>query len=175
LKIIGLSLPKTGTTSLQYELSRRGYAVAHGPYPVRLSGKSQEEQFDQLDGADALLEWIGLWPTKEVVDRWPDAIFINTPREYHSWLDSCRRHFRPSPSERVRRGRNIRFGVGSFQHDQFAEMYQQHCADMATLASQGVRIHNIHITAGETTAVLDGILKRHQGRPFPHKRKGRRR
>ena len=175
MKLICIGLPKTGTTSLAHSLTERGMTIAHGPYPIALNEKTQDEQFDELDKFDALLEFYGLWDLKDVVERWPDAIVLCTHRNKEDWTNSCRRHFRPSPSERVRRGRQRRFGVPKFNADTFDRLHYKHSLECMMLIGFGVKIRNLYLVGGDTTETLNRILDQPAGTSFPHKRRGRRR
>ena len=172
MQVIGIGLCKSGTTTLAHELNRRGIRTLHGPYPQRLAAVDFGAQMNECAKFDAMVEWIGLWKTKAVLDRFPEAILINTPRGYDEWLDSCRRHFLPSPSERVRQGRMIRFGVGRFVEPDFSELYWSHMNEVARIAASGRKVYNLHVTSGDGLSHLDAILSPSKGQ-FQHKRKGR--
>jgi len=173
MKVIGIGLPKTGTTSLQHALSARGMHVIHGPYPVANRGGTFDMQMRELSRFDAMVEWIGLWPLRPVVEKFSDAILVNTVRDYDSWIDSCERHFLPATVPRVIQGRQRRFGINGFDRGIFDELYHRHQFDVAQLQKHGYRVRNLYITQGDGAEALDGILN--TGGSMPHKRKGRKR
>ena len=178
MKIINLGLPKTGTTSLERVLLKKGYRVCHGPYPIALNGKTTSQQLDEIDEKyDALLEWVGLFPIDVVLSKWPDAIYLNTVRAYPDWIDSCRRHFRASPSKRVRQCRMLRFGTAKFDKSVMADFFDDHIANMNRIVyGEGIiKVRNLYVTTGDTINDLDSIIEPHKAiRQFPHARKGRR-
>ena len=173
-KIIDVGLPKTGTTSLQAALAAGGYKVKHGPYDISLM--PPEEQKAELDKYDALLEICGLFPMKQLAEWYPDAIFVETVRESTSWHESCRKQFRRSRSQSVRRGRMKRFGINRYDQEKFQRFRDRCTAEVSELRASGVDIKVMDVIGGdgyEFLHDLTGEFAGMVGEPFPHKRKSR--
>lgn len=83
MKVFGIGLSRTGTTSLTHALETLGFRIIHNPRDV-------VEIAGWFDGATD----IGASCQFEMLDKlFPGSKFIYTTREMESWLDSCERHF----------------------------------------------------------------------------------
>ena len=81
MKILGLGLSKTGTSSLAAALNVLGFSCVHSAYP------------HLLEQADAMLDTGAAVRFRELDVMYPGSKFILTIRDRDSWLDSCRRHW----------------------------------------------------------------------------------
>ena len=81
MKILGLGLSKTGTSSLAVALNLLGYSCVHSAHTYL------------IEQADALLDMPAAVRFRELDVMYPGSKFILTSREKNSWLDSCRRHW----------------------------------------------------------------------------------
>ena len=79
MKVFGIGLPRTGTTSLTVALSRLGFDTWH--YPPTL-----ETGLRAAAACDGLI--VAHW--RQLLQDYPDAKYILTVRDVPSWLDSYR-------------------------------------------------------------------------------------
>jgi hypothetical protein len=81
--VFGIGLPRTGTCSLSAALTTLGRRVQHFPY------KFLANQDLYLSKKDAFvdLSMLGVRPL-ELLEAYPDALFIYTPRDDPGWLRS---------------------------------------------------------------------------------------
>ena len=81
MKIIGVGISKTGTSSLAAALTELGFRCVHGWPP------------HALDTADALADVPAACRFRELDVIYPGSKFILTVREREAWLASCRKHW----------------------------------------------------------------------------------
>jgi hypothetical protein len=121
LKIFGIGLAKTGTTSLNAALRILGYSAID--YPLDLGGIDEHDAATDMPVADKF----------EFLDqKYPRSKFIYTVRQQDEWLRSCKRHWsewhdngrdmRPAVIELLRR----LYGTVDFDANLFAEAYVRH-------------------------------------------------
>lgn len=116
MKIFGIGLAKTGTTSLNAGLVMLGYKAEHAI--------SDHSAIDRLDAVTD--ELARDYP--ELDKRYPGAKFILTTREIESWLKSCAHHFRnPLPDDNPHAD-YIRavYRTTLFDETTFRKAYQRH-------------------------------------------------
>ena len=100
MKIFGIGLSRTGTTSLSAALEMLGYKIAHYPNePVTNSeivgGVLRLKLLEDCDGlVDTPVP--AIFPGLD--QAWPGSKFILTTREFESWLNSARAFFCRSDS-----------------------------------------------------------------------------
>jgi hypothetical protein len=82
-KVIGIGLPKTGTTSLNDALEILGVRSKHYSRPADILDESWEAYTD--NPMPLLAPWL--------IQHFPDAKFILTTRNEDAWVDSCMRWF----------------------------------------------------------------------------------
>ncbi len=159
MKIFGLGLSKTGTTSLAKALELLGFRVDHRG---RVFVDRPPEQLLDLDGAtDELATCYAL-----LDQRYPGAKFILTVRELDGWLKSCSHHFRQPlepgtwGTEQIER----LYGTTVFDPQKFAEGYGRHQqAVLDYFRDRPADLLVIDISAGEGWERLCPFL----GRPIP--------
>jgi len=95
MKVFGIGMNKTGTTTLGECLSRLGFR--HHSFDLELTRAVDEGRmapvFEVADAYDSFEDWP--WPLiyRQLDDRYPAAQFILTTRiDSDTWIDSLRRH-----------------------------------------------------------------------------------
>ncbi|WP_300440595.1 sulfotransferase family protein [uncultured Mameliella sp.] len=94
-RVFCVGFQKTGTTSLQYALSRLGYRVG-GVFPVKdLDRREQmfERAMELLPQFDAFADNPWCLYYKEFDEAFPGSKFILTTRDPEKWYNSACRHF----------------------------------------------------------------------------------
>src|SRR4029079_3714264 len=81
MKIIGVGISKTGTSSLAAALTELGYRCVHGWPPWK------------LEHAKALVDVNAACRFRELDVMYPGSKFILTVRQREPWLESCRKHW----------------------------------------------------------------------------------
>jgi len=124
MKIFGVGLSRTGTTSLAKAISQLGFSTIHYPGLVALMEGHWCAAFD----LPVVINY------KELDERFPNAKFIYTVREKDSWLDSMAeyipQHGIASP---VQRDNRIRvYGQYKFDRDTYSAAYDRHHADVVS-------------------------------------------
>jgi hypothetical protein len=81
--IIGFGLPRTGTSSLSEALYLLGYRSHH--FPIHFIKKETLYRSQK----NAFLDWITLgFRPKQLIEMFPNAIYIHTFRDVDSWIKS---------------------------------------------------------------------------------------
>ena len=130
MKVFGIGLSRTGTTSLHIALILLGVPAVH--YPSQsgsqwLNGDFSSSSTNTFDGFTDI-------PTsvfyRELHATNPDAKFVYTCRGRERWLDSCERHFSARPAKNMSNyGRSARlatYGVLDFNRQRFLNVFDQH-------------------------------------------------
>lgn len=124
MKVFGIGLSRTGTTSLSAALEMLGYRTVH--YPIHR---------EQIERADAATDASVAYQFEELDRNYPGSKFILTLREEESWLDSCDRFFRQSLSLKlqlpeyravVEKSRVAIYGTMTFDREVFRAAYRNH-------------------------------------------------
>ncbi|MBV6644204.1 MAG: hypothetical protein KI790_02070 [Cyclobacteriaceae bacterium] len=82
MKIFGIGLSKTGTTSLAVAMRQIGFKVKHNP----------KNPYD-LESAQFCNDILVSQLFKYLDKSYPNSKFIYTVRDMNSWLESCQKHF----------------------------------------------------------------------------------
>lgn len=159
MKIFGIGLSKTGTTSLAKALELLGFRVDHrgGAFVHRTPA-----ELAHLDGAtDELATSYRL-----LDERYPGAKFILTIRASESWLKSCSHHFRQplEPGTWGTQQIEALYGTTVFDREKFLAGYARHRREVEEYFRH--RPHDllvIDVSAGEGWGRLCPFL----GRPIP--------
>lgn len=117
LRIFGIGLSRTGTTSLTDALQLLGFSAIH--YPTSL------EEIGQYDAATDLL----VAATFELLDdKFPGSKFVYTVREHQEWLASCQQHWaRQGNTSNIDWDlRRQLYRTTDFDPDLFAQAYERH-------------------------------------------------
>lgn len=166
VKVFGIGLSRTGTTSLTMALIEMGYDAKH--YPKALSIMKEAENHDALTDISVIPAY------KDLSRKYPNAKFILTTRKIDSWLASCKAHWRKKNRLEGSMANLIRravYGTASFDPDLFSQAYSAHMKDVTNFFSgdQKDRLLIMDICAGEDYEKLCPFL----GKPmikgkFPH-------
>lgn len=129
MKIFGIGLSKTGTTSLTKALEILGYEAIHNPsYLLNIDGGTLSLDYNEVDRYDALTDIQMAKFYKELDSRYPGSKFILTTREVKSWLASCKNHFNQyrTTSEKVKALDTAMYGTDMFVSEKLEKVYFQH-------------------------------------------------
>jgi hypothetical protein len=96
VKILGVGLSKTGTTSLHRALGILGYRSLH--YDDRrlndvVCGANSNPDFRRYDDVDAVLDIPAAWFFEQLLDAYPGCKCILTIRDEGAWWKSIHAHF----------------------------------------------------------------------------------
>lgn len=147
MKIFGIGLGKTGTTSLSAALNILGYRSCHFPLGI-LTSQNHEFKIDSNFVAqyDAFADLPIACLYKDLDVRYPDSKFILTVRDIPTWLKSSERHYasvyrgltRPDwwcearqgtweeGDDKMKRVVSDLFGTILFDHSKYEEGYKRH-------------------------------------------------
>ncbi len=163
IKIFGIGLSRTGTTSLTLALSRLGLHAYHFP--------RGREVIDTVDAASDTP--VAAW-YQDLDAAYPDSKFILTLRHRPDWLDSCEALWQASSRDfdEFTCGIHRRlYGRVDFDRGTFASVYVRHVAgviDYFTGRDQDLLL--MDICAGEEWEKLCPFLGLPRpAAPFPHR------
>ena len=137
MKIFGIGLSKTGTSSLTEALKILGYSNSiHNPSKwlhVNNHGELAFE-FEKLDSIDSASDIEVAHYYKELDERYPGSKFILTTRKLDSWLKSCKNHFNDAllSSEAERTLHKFVYGSSIFDEQKFRQAYESHFEKVST-------------------------------------------
>jgi len=175
MRIFGLGLSRTGTTSLHVATAALGISSAH--YPLELAYHWLAGDF----GAQHFSRYTAYYDVPvccyyPVLDQlYPDAKFILTVRDVDAWLDSCETHFarRPQHDKRMLArdmARVATYGVFNFERNQFRSVYLRHCdAVMNYFSDCGSRLLVLDVSAEDALSQLTLFLRDYVDNPLPMK------
>lgn len=167
MKIFGIGLSRTGTTSLTTALNMLGYRVEHYFHDLT--------RLEWLDGGtDTPIAHC----FEELDLRYPGSKFIYTVRDRKSWLESCARHFSGKPASPEDEALRIAiYGTTGFDHVLFEQAYERH--EQRVLSHFRGReddLLTMEICAGEGWERLCAFLDREvPEQPFPRQNRAARR
>lgn len=159
MKVFGIGLSKTGTTSLATALGQLGLEVLHGG---RRFVFEPPENLAALDGATDELALA--YPLLD--EKFPQSKFILTVREKSAWLASCQHHFRRpiDPEHWVGQMLFQLYGTNVFNDEAFSAGYERHLAGVRQyFAARPQDLLLMDIASGEGFEKLCPFL----GRPAP--------
>jgi hypothetical protein len=119
MKIFGIGLSKTGTTSLTEALKKCGFSSRH--YPPYNKVLEFAKRYDSLTDTSVIPFY------KQLDDIYPDAKFILTIRDMSEWLESCRKHWKKAPKneQSINVRKNV-YGIITFDEIVFKNIYKNH-------------------------------------------------
>ena len=171
MKVFGIGLPRTGTTSLTVALSQLGYDTWHFP-PTLAAGVAADATCDGLIAAN--------W--RQLQQNYPDAKYILTLRALSPWLDSYRAlydlHYRNIEQQglttwlqHVNAVATQIYGQWQFDPTVWAAKYQTHVAEVQdAFAATPSQLLTLDIAAGAGWPQLCGFLGHPQpSLPFPRR------
>lgn len=159
MKIFGIGLSKTGTTSLHKALTILGYKAIH--YPGSIAGIEAHDAITDVQGALAFKLWDVMYPGSR---------FIYTTRDKVPWLESCRSHFqRHSSNQFALSLRKAVYGMTGFDAGQFSRVYDEHDASVRDYFQERDDLLEMDICGGYGWDKLCSFLGKPVPRvPFPH-------
>ncbi len=130
MKIFGIGLSKTGTTSLAHALELLGYKTRDYPGLVHYSpGDLTSIDAELLETHDALTDTPIPSFYRELDARYPDAKFILTIRDAEGWLKSCKKQFTQKLADKQNDAHNQLFmdiyGCTMFDEQKFRAAYDR--------------------------------------------------
>jgi len=130
MKIFGIGLSKTGTTSLAKGLSMLGFKTKDYPGVTRYSaGDLASVDAELLNEYDALTDTPIPSLYRQLDEKFPDARFILTVRDREGWLRSCKKQFTNRLSEKeadaVKRLFNDLYGSFVYDEEKFSNGYDE--------------------------------------------------
>jgi hypothetical protein len=158
MKILGVGLSKTGTTSLHRALGMLGYHSLH--YDQHrlndiIDGTNRFPDFRRYDDVDAVLDIPTACFFEELTQAYPDCKCILTLREEDQWWRSIEEHFNrkspvPSPQHDLFkwRVRHYVYGAATAHEFLFRKKYRQH-NDNVLRTVPAHRLLVMDITAGD--------------------------
>ncbi len=165
-KIIGIGLPKTGTSSLHHALEILGFRSVHFPHDPQTVAQVRAGDYalNVLAEADAISDVPipVIFPQLDLA--FPGSRFIQTDRDVDGWIESERRA--PFNADRPALGsardfyRAILYGVTDFNEDRFRLVHAQHLAMVESYFS-GTRARDLlrmDITRGDGWDALCSFL-----------------
>lgn len=178
LKIFGLGLSKTGTSSLCEALRILGYRAVHNPTDddSMLSLLSGNLSCRAIEENDAVCDIMFSRHFRELDRLYPRSVFILTVRDREAWHASCARHWM---------GRSVSlsklwnedlvdfqvYGTAIYRRALFDDAYDQHYRAVTEYFSRTDRLLLLNICAGESWERLCSFLGLSvPGVPFPHVR-----
>jgi hypothetical protein len=167
MKVLGIGLSKTATTSLHKALEHLGYKSGHMVSPLTF------DNYDALSDVTVTVRY------KELDKKYPGSKFILTIRaDLEAWLDSCARHFpksialrstNPEAIAEIRYVRETLYGGFDFDRELWRTAYGRHMEDVGSYFANRARdLLVIDICAGEGWEKLCPFLGRDiPAEPFP--------
>jgi len=167
-KIFGIGLPKTGQTSLALAMQTLGYKTVQYPY-----------KSSQIIKNDFAIDLPVTIKYKNLDKKYPNSKFILTTRDFDSWLESMRNHYRRSPASK-RHKKQLMFrlefwGTVNFNKKLMTKKYYEHIEDVNQYFRKKKKdLLVINITAGEGWKKLCPFIgKKIPRKPFPKENVGK--
>ncbi len=177
MRILGVGLSKTGTSSVHAALRRLGLRSLHYDR-TRLcdvvDGSNPRPDFRRYDDLDAVLDLPAAYFYQELVQAYPDCRCILTVRDEESWWQSIRLHFNErSPVASLEqdpfrfRLRNMVYGSQRAGEFLYRKRYREHNQRvLSTIPADRLLVMNV--TAGDGWEKLCPFLgKDIPDEPFP--------
>lgn len=146
MKVFGIGLSRTGTTSLNEALQILGWRSIHYPLDVTISDAihktlSCAEKYEAVTDIPAALAW------RDLSRRYPKAKFILTVRDEEAWIDSCRRWWGRKHVSALsfleRSYRVAMYGQAGFDEEVFRSVYKKHFTDVVSTLGDRVLVLDI--------------------------------
>lgn len=164
VKILGIGLSKTGTTSLAKALDILGFNVVHYP--------DVERVFEIIESTDGAADTPVSMHYQELDRRYPNAKFILTVRDLDSWIPSARKHFvgRPPASEGIKELRIKLYTSHEWDEEKFVRSYLRFNEEVKEyFKDKPDKLLVYDIIGGESWVPLCRFVERPiPTEPFPH-------
>lgn len=174
MKIFGIGLSKTGTTSLAQALEILGYRVKDYPGIERYrAGDVTSIDRTVIDGHDALTDTPIPSFFRELDQAYPGSKFILTIRDTDSWLRSCKKQFTPALAAKQNEAHRKLFldlyGTDVYDETKFLQGYRRHIDQVLEyFKDRPADLLVLDLTAGDGWHKLCAFLgKPVPDRPFP--------
>src|SRR5262245_29709336 len=158
MKILGVGLSKTATTSLHRALGILGFRSLHyDDHRLNdiLDGSNNHPDFRRYDDIDAVLDIPSAYFFEELMQAYPECKCILTVRDADQWWKSIERHFNQKSPVSSREHnpvkwhiRNYLFGSSVAHEFLFRKRYRQH-NDHVMRTVPPERLLRVDITAGD--------------------------
>ena len=130
IKIFGIGLSKTGTTSLARALEILGYKTRDYIGVTKyIAGDLSSVDLQEIDANDAFTDTPIPSFYKQLDEKYPNSKFILTTRNMDDWLRSCKKQFTKRMVERQTEATNQLhtdlYGCFEFDPDKYANGYTQ--------------------------------------------------
>lgn len=163
MKVFGIGLSRTGTTSLHLALVLLGIPSVHYPSVSGaqwLNGDFRQSTTSEFDGYTDIPT--GLF-FRELHSAHPDAKFVYTRRNRESWLQSCERHFGGRPVKNISQygqyARLATYGVLDFNRERFSNVFDVHDRQVRDyFADYPAQLLTVDLDAGPTMEALSSFL-----------------
>ncbi len=98
MKILGVGLSRTGTSSLNEALKILGFNSIHWEQQAPIMddivmGVTKNPNFKRFDHVDAVVDIPAAHYYKEIYNAYPELLFILTTRNIDSWFQSVKWHY----------------------------------------------------------------------------------
>lgn len=174
MRVFGIGLSRTGTSSLNAALLVLGFRARHFPsltlFPAGLRIRRREfGRYDAMTDLPVALFF------RELDRRFPGSKFVHTVRDVESWLESCARYRRFAPdfpaSRRVLALRKQFYGTATFDRERFRAVHEAHGAAVrAWFAARPGDLLELDITRGQGFELLCPFLGMElPAAGFPHR------
>lgn len=169
MKIFGIGLSKTGTTSLAAALELMGYRTRDNPgIEHYVPGDLASIDSGVIERHDALTDTPIPSFYRELDRQYPGSKFILTVREMEGWLLSCRKQFTAKLAEKQNEAHNQLFidlyGTPVFEEAKFRAGYERFVSGvLAHFRNRPQDLLVLDVAAGQGWKELCGFL----GKPLP--------
>ena len=167
MKILGVGLSKTGTSSLNHALGTLGFkAVHHVPERMAdiISGNNESESFRRFDDVDAVTDLPAAFFYRELIAAYPECKCILTIRDEDTWWESIEKHFnRRNPISKEAddplnwQTRQFVYGSATAIEQPYREKFREHNRLVQSTVPQK-RLLVMDITAGQGWEMLCPFL-----------------
>lgn len=153
MKIFGLGLSRTGTTSLTTALNEMGYRAIHAPNDQTTKRELMNARYRLtcLQAHDAITDIPAAVFYPHFDELYPGAKFILTIRELSSWLESMKHHYerRPANHPWLKFMRAVTYGCCNYDTRRLKYAYQKHNSEVIEYFSGRADLLVIRICEGE--------------------------
>jgi len=175
MKVVGIGLPKTGTTSLHAALTILGYKCIH--HPVAYHGQIMlNGNYTPPKGYNAMVNTAeDFYPI--LASMFPDCKFVLTTRDINRWLASwAKKDQLFEEQEKLQRLDRIRvFGTCRFVPKKFKSVFVNHTHLVEEYFEDSDRLLVLSLEDHDKwRSLCDFLGKSVPDIPYPHKRKSKR-
>lgn len=162
MKIFGIGLSRTGTTTLTKALNILGYSCVHYPHTL-----DEIEHYDAATDAPVAIAF------KELDQKYPGSKFILTTRDVNSWLKSIEWLFNFHANlDRMQEGyrqlvsanRMKTYGTDNYDQTKLLATYRKHTTDVFTYFNNRSDLLVFDVCTGDGWEKLCLFL----GKPIPN-------